>query len=139
MTGNPYQVYRKVQVQTADPGTLILMLYDGAMSFLDQARDKLEKKDYAEKNRLLMRAYDVVAELLSSLNMDAGPVARSLSSLYDYILYRIVVADVNRDPDAIQEVINILSELRGAWERVFSRGMNADRAEPRAAAMGSAL
>lgn len=131
---NPYQQYRQTQVQTAPPEQLVLMLYDGAIRFLEQSRTLMrEGKDAGEH---LGRAQDILIELMGALNMQAGPIAENLYRLYEYYLTRLVKAYAARDLEVVQEVIQHLRELREAW----AAGAAQYRSEqsPATAALGAA-
>ncbi len=131
MTPKHCHAYQQVEVGTADQGTLILLLYDGAIRFSRLAVQRIRERKYEEKGKLLVRAQEIVGELLSCLNMEAGEVAHSLRTIYCYMIRRLIYADVNRDIAAIEEVVSLLSELREAWAVVFHKDM-----EPVAAAGG---
>lgn len=123
---NPYNKYREIQVATATPGQLLLMLYDGAIRFTREAGAALTAGQIEESNRLLQRAQDVLAELMSTLNPDAGQIAQNLYSLYEYMQRRLIEANIKKDPQAAEEVLGLLSGLREAWaEAVHSYGNRA--------------
>ena len=104
------------EILTADPGKLILLLFDGAINFLKQGKLHLLEKKYKEKGRQLMRSHAVVSELLHCLNKEkGGDIAIRLQAIYVYILQRITDADLKRDAGAIDECVGLLSELREAW------------------------
>ena len=69
---NVAHAYLQTQVGTTGQGEIVVMLFDGALRFLAQARDKMQAKDYAGKGQLISRALDIVNELDSSLNMEVG-------------------------------------------------------------------
>ncbi len=123
---NPYQKYHETQVKTADQGRLILMMYDGAIIFLQQARELSREKDFYGKAEKISKTQDILFELISALNMEAGPIAKNLKSLYMYMIKRLFDANTKKDSDAIEESIKILSELRMAWEKITLKpeGMN---------------
>ena len=111
-----YGQYKQVQVNTASPGKLILMLYQGAISTLKKAADLLDKKDFEGKGECLIKAQDIIMELNMALDMGAGQIASSLRQLYVYIYRRLVDANTNLDEEAIRESIGLLERLYGAWE-----------------------
>ena len=111
-----YGQYKQVQVNTASPGKLILMLYQGAISTLKKAADLLDKKDFEGKGECLIKAQDIIMELNMALDMGAGQIASSLRQLYVYIYRRLVDANMNLDQEAIRETIGLLERLYGAWE-----------------------
>lgn len=112
---NPYQLYRETQVQTAPPETLVLMLYDGAIRFLQQARQQISAGEDPEA--AITRAQDIIVELSNSLNYQAGSIAEHLFRLYDYYLFRLVQAYGPHNLEAVTEVVNHLRDLRMAWEQ----------------------
>lgn len=118
---NPYSKYQEVQVKTADQGKLILMMYDGAIIFLQQAREMLNEKDYIGKAEKISRTQDILFELITALNMEAGSVAKNLKSLYMYMIKRLFDANMKKDTVAIEEAIRIMSELREAWEKINTK------------------
>ena len=127
--------YQKVQIKTANKGNLILLLYRGAIKFMNKAIDQLENKDLEGKGNSLMRAQDIVLELMYSLDDkmlgEQNPLAVNLQSLYLYAYRRLVHANVHMDPKPIEEVIMLLQNLLDAWEKVVANeGSGADNAPP---------
>ena len=90
------------------------MLYDGAIRFLGQAIKAIEEKDVAGRNTNLLKAQDIVREFMSTLNMDYE-IAKNLLGLYDFLLQRLIEANVKNDKEIIQEVQSWLIELRDTW------------------------
>lgn len=108
-----YEQYRQTAIQTAPPEQLVVMLYDGAVRFLEQAKTALQEgKDASEP---LNRAQDIVVELSASLNRSAGEVAGNLARLYDFWLHWLLMAQIHRDPAKVDEVLGMARELREAW------------------------
>lgn len=116
---NGVQSYRKTNIITSDPLRLIIMCYEGAIDSLKQAKQKIYEKDYEEKGKAIIKAQDIIEELICSLDFEKGEeIANNLESLYRYMLNRIVEGDLNKDVGAIDEVIGMLSELLFAWQEV---------------------
>jgi len=116
MARYPQNSYLTTEIMTADPGKLILLLFDGAINFLKQGKIYLLEKQYKEKGQQLMRGHAVVSELLNCLDKEkGGEIAIRLQAIYIYILQRITDADLKKDVGAIDECIGLLSELREAW------------------------
>ena len=113
--------YNLVQIKTANKGKLIVMLYQGAIRFMNQALLLLEKKDMEGKGNALIRAQDVILELLYSLDqglLDQGEeLALNLQRLYLYSYRRLVHANVHMDTEAVEEVIKLMQNLLPAWEQ----------------------
>jgi flagellar protein FliS len=126
--------YRKVQTKTANKGNLILLLYRGAIKFMNKAIEQLESKDLEGKGNSLMRAQDIVLELMYSLDDkmlgERNPLAVNLQSLYLYAYRRLVHANVHMDPKPIEEVIALLQNLLDAWEKVVAEGGGVDDDSP---------
>lgn len=108
-----YDQYRQTAIQTAPQEQLIVMLYDGIVRFLEQARGSLvESKDASVP---IGRAQDIIIELATSLNRSAGEVADNLARLYDFWLQWLLQAQIKRDPAKIDEILVMVRELREAW------------------------
>jgi flagellar protein FliS len=111
------QTYRENQVYTADKGTILLMLYQGAIDFLRRARASLDNGDIVEKGRCVSRAHAIISEFLASLDFAVGgEVAQNLEALYVFMLDQITLANLNNDPKPLEVVISLLSTLKEGWE-----------------------
>lgn len=111
--------YMQTHVTTTTPGHLVVMLYDGAISFLEQAKVRICEKDYARKGVLISQALDIIAELDGSLNTEkGGDIARNLHSLYAYCNSRLLLANLRMEIEPIDEVIGILSSFRSAFAEI---------------------
>lgn len=114
------QAYFNTKVSTTDQGQLLLMLYDGALNYLQQARDKMLAKDYANKGILISKVIDIVNELSSSLNMErGGDLAVNLNNLYILCTARLLQANLKMNVDSLDSVTQILSGLRGAYAQIL--------------------
>lgn len=103
----------------ADPHRLICMLLDGALERLSAARGYVERKDLMQKAALLHRVGLIVDELRLSLDHSAGgDIAANLDRLYDYIMRRVVHANLQNDADAIDEAARLLQKIRDAWTAI---------------------
>lgn len=112
--------YKMTQVNTADQGKLILMMYDGAIRFVEIAKTRLTENDVAGKGIYISKAEAVISELMASLNMEAGgEVAVSLEKLYVFMNKQLRIANVNKDTKPLDVVLNILNELKEAWVKIF--------------------
>jgi flagellar protein FliS len=122
---NPWKSYRQVATQTASPGQLVLMLYDGALRFLERGLAGFDHEDPAEANMAVhnnfQRALDIVRELNLALNLEqGGEVASTLRSLYDYFDRLIWESDLRKKPDGAREVVRHLTVLRDAWASMLN-------------------
>jgi flagellar protein FliS len=113
------KVYFETQVTTTSQGQILIMLYDGAIKFLNQAKELIAAKDYAGKGKRISSAIDVINELASSLNAEkGGDLAANLSQLYFYCNKRLFMANSRMDTSPIDEVITILSGIRSAYAQI---------------------
>lgn len=127
---NPYQQYRQNQVVTASPYQLLLMLFDGALRFVRQAGEALERRDNSGANNYLGRAQKIVAELMSSLDFRQGRLPEDLYKIYEYMYRRLVEANVRKSREPLEEVEGMLLELRESWAEAGRRGGNARGRHP---------
>jgi flagellar protein FliS len=108
--------YREEQINGLSQKELILMLYDGAIKFAGDARAAIEKRDYVESYKLIVRGRDVVTELLRILDLErGGDVARNLKRLYVYMIGRLTEVNFTKEVRLLDNVIDILQNLRSAW------------------------
>ncbi|MNT08268.1 Flagellar protein FliS [compost metagenome] len=116
MLANPYQQYQESTLETASQGKLLLMLYDGAIRFLTQASAAMEAKNWQDSHNFILKAEDVITELMACLRMEAGgEIAFNLYRLYEYMNWRLIQANIKRDQAMVLEVQQRLRELREAW------------------------
>lgn len=117
---NAAHAYLQTQVGTTGQGEIVVMLFDGALRFLAQAREKMEAKDYAAKGLLISRALDIINELDSSLNQDVGgELAKNLHQLYFLCTTRLLQANMKLDMAKLDSVVEILTGLRGAFAQIL--------------------
>jgi flagellar protein FliS len=111
------ETYRRMNVETKSPLELVVMLYDGALRFVGDARDAIARKDVPARTEATRRALDIVMELQNTLNMEhGGDIARELDRLYSYIGTRLL--DVTRgEAAAADEVFKLLETLRDGWSQ----------------------
>lgn len=115
---NPYQQYKNSSVNTASPGELTLMLYNGCLKFIHLAKKAIEDNDIKSKNTNLKKAQNIITELMLTLNTDVA-VSQNLLSLYDYINRRLIEANVKNDIQILNEVEGFVVEFRDTWKQVI--------------------
>jgi len=126
------ETYFHTRVQTADRGKLLLMVYDAAIRFVREARQKIIQNDVPGKGAKIDKAYAAIAELRKSLDMEKGKdLARSLDRLYSYLLRQITLANIRNDPQALDVVLQILKDLRSAWDQVVQKERKAPQSVDR--------
>ena len=121
------QAYARIGLETgvaaASPQRLIVMLYDGALAALAEAKGHIAAGRTAQKGRAIGKAISIVDEgLKAALDVSqGGDIARSLMQLYDYVSRRLLIANLRDDVGLIDEANQLLSELRGAWATLAER------------------
>ena len=116
------QAYFQAQVTTTSQGQLLILLYDGGIKYLTQAKEKIAARDVQAKGLLISRALDVISELDGSLNLEkGGSLAENLHKLYFYCSTKLLRANLRQDPALIDEVINVLTGLRSAYAEILDR------------------
>lgn len=114
--------YLEMKIQTATPEMLTAMLYEGAIRFLKQAVNSIDKKDWHDVNANIVRAQDIVAELNVTLDRSrGGDIAKNLATIYDYVNRRLIEANIKKDAGYINDCIGILSSLNSAWSEVVKK------------------
>jgi flagellar protein FliS len=114
LSANKY--YQTNQISTAGRGSLLIMVYDGAIRFLIEGKNAMNNKRIEEQNRNLTKAQTLITELMTTLDHSINPeLARNLEKLYMYMLDKLVDANVYDKVENIDEVIILLKDLRDAW------------------------
>lgn len=118
------QTYAAVEIESgvhaADPHKLIAMLYQGALLAITNAKNALLRKDVAAKGAAISKAIMIIGDgLQASLDKNVGgELAHNLDALYGYMNVRLLQANANNDVAALDEVAQLLGELKGAWDTI---------------------
>ncbi len=118
------KAYNKVGVESgvtaADPHKLIAMLYQGALLAIANAKNGILRNDIPAKGKAISHAILIIDNgLNASLDKEVGgALALNLSALYDYMSKRLLVANMNNDITALDEVARLLTDLKGSWEEI---------------------
>lgn len=108
-------------VEGADRHQLTSMLFDGAIDRINQARGAIRRGDVPAKGMYFGKALAIINELRGSLDHKAGTeLAGRLDALYDYASRRLLHAQLNDDERAIDEVVDLLTPVRDAWQQIRS-------------------
>jgi flagellar protein FliS len=123
----PWNSYRKVSTQTASPAQLVLMLYDGAISFLERGLAGFNYTDPLEFNQTInnnvQRAQAIIYDMNARLDMQkGGEIAENFRRLYNYFYGRLQEANLKKKKPPIEEVLGHLRELREGWAEMLRRG-----------------
>ena len=135
--GNQANQYKTQQILTATQEEILLMLYDGAIKFLVIAKKAMEAGDIQKSHTHLIKTQNIISEFMATLDMEVGgEVAKNLYSLYDYYIYRLVQANMKKDPAMIDEVIGHLRDLKKTWEQAIEIAAKEKAAEQSETAYG---
>lgn len=120
MNAQAYKDYKKTTVESASPGKLLLMLYDGLIKDVDIAREAIEKKDINTAHNRLMNAQDIMLELMSTLNMDYE-ISKELLNLYSYLRQQLAEANLKKDGQILSDIRGIIVDLRDTWREAIKK------------------
>lgn len=136
VTAHAAQAYTRIGLETgvaaASPQRLIVMLYDGALAAIAEARSHMRDGRTAQKGRAIGKAISIVDQgLKAALDVaQGGAIARQLMDLYDYIGRLLLQGNLRDDPTRLEEASRLLSELRGAWVALAERQASPSLASP---------
>jgi flagellar protein FliS len=117
-----YATYKQIDITTSNPMKIVLMLYDGAIQFLQRSVKYAENSDIKNKNIYANKARDIIVELNNSLDMKAGgDLAQNLGRIYLFMNRHLLQANWSNDINAVKEVIQLLTNLREAWQDVYDQ------------------
>lgn len=114
------QQYNRSRILTASPAELTLLLYDGAIKFCNLAIVAIEKKDIPAAHTNIVKVEKIIEEFRSTLNRDY-PVAEDFDRVYCYLLKRLQDANVKKDIDIINEILEHLRSMRDTWKQVMQQ------------------
>ena len=114
------QQYNRSRILTASPAELTLLLYDGAIKFCNLAIVAIEKKDSPAAHTNLVKVEKIIEEFRSTLNRDY-PVAEDFDRVYCYLLRRLQDANVKKDIEIINEILEHLRSMRDTWKQVMQQ------------------
>jgi flagellar protein FliS len=117
---NPYQQYKDQSVQYASPGELISMLFNGCVKYIRWGMEAICREDIEKAHTNIIRAQDIIRELILSLNMDYD-ISEGLMALYAYMHSKLVQANINKDQEILIEVLEMVTVLRDAWEEALKQ------------------
>jgi flagellar protein FliS len=115
---NPYQSYQQNAINTASPGELTLMLYNGCLKFIHIAKTAIAEKNIELKNTNIQKAQKIIQELMVTLNPELE-VSKSMMPLYDYVYRRLIEANIKSDLAILEEVEEFVTDFRDTWKQVI--------------------
>ena len=124
-----YGAYRKVDVETASQGKLVVMLFNGVIQRAEEAKRQLEKNNNTHVHNNLIRAQEILGELRGALNMKAGTIAENLDRIYEYLQHLLIQANLRKDAAFIEECLAHVVPIRDTWDEAFSLAARETAAE----------
>lgn len=121
---NPYNKYIKQyqtsNITTATPEKLMIMLFDGAIQFLQKAKSAIDSKNLSERSDNIESARKIIRELMRSIDLENGnSVSKQLFRLYNKMAMKLIKANVSRDVNLIEEVITDLVNIRWGFQKAI--------------------
>lgn len=110
--------YQQNSVTTAPPGELTLMLFNGCLKFIHIAKNAINEKNVELKNRNLVKAQNIIQELMVTLNMDIS-ISKDMMALYDFIYRQLIEANLKNDTRILNDVEGLVTEFRDTWKQVI--------------------
>lgn len=121
---NGANAYARVGIETgvtaASPHQLIVMLFEGALVAVSSALQSMQAGDIQHRGQAISKAITIIDDgLRASLDKESGgDIAESLDALYDYMSRLLLLANLKNQPDMLEEVYRLLSELKAAWDGI---------------------
>ncbi len=123
MDNRAAQSYRVQEIMTASPTRLIALLYDRAITSLNEAIEAIAAGDIERRYRANNRAVEIIAHLAMTLDMEqGGQIAKNLDQLYRFMLTRLPQVDLRNDPKPAKEIIRLLEPIRASWHELATNG-----------------
>jgi len=121
MPMNAAAAYQDNRIKTASSAELTLMLYEGAIKFCNIAKGAIEEQDISKANLNIIKAEKIITELRSNLDFKY-PVAQDFENVYNYVYGRLVEANIRKDKEILEEVLEHLRGIRDTWKEVMKLG-----------------
>lgn len=115
---NAYNQYKENSVYTAAPEELTLMLYNGLVKFIMQAQLAIDEKNIEKSNNCIIRAQNILYEFQNTLDMSYD-ISSNLALIYDYMVRRLIQANMKKDKEILEEVLDLAKELRDVWAQAM--------------------
>ncbi|WP_088104272.1 flagellar export chaperone FliS [Halalkalibacter urbisdiaboli] len=115
---NPQQAYQQNKAVTSSPGELTLMLYNGCLKFVNAAKDAMKKEDIQTRHINLVKAQNIIRELMVTLKTD-NELGKNMLALYDFILSRLTDANTENSLSKLGEAEELIVSFRDTWKEAI--------------------
>lgn len=124
---NGLDIYKETRIKTASRGQLVVILYDAVIKFLNISLEKMDQKKYDEANINILKAQNVITELLSALNINTGDeISNNIFTLYQFFKKELMEANRSKNQEKIKTVISLIKDLREAWDQISATEIQTD-------------
>jgi flagellar protein FliS len=114
--------YRQTEVQSRSPLELVVMLYDGALRFMNEAKAGFAEGNIPRRAEAMSRTMAIIDQLQNTLDMKAGgDIAQSLDQLYTYVRERLLQASLQQSAAPVDEAMAVITNLREGWAEITAR------------------
>jgi flagellar protein FliS len=113
--------YKKVDVETASQGKLIVLLFNGAIQRAEEAKRQIAAGSIENVHNNLIRAQEILGELRGALDMSTGAIAQNLDRIYEYLQHLLITANLQKAVQPIEECLSHLTTLRDTWKEAFEK------------------
>jgi flagellar protein FliS len=115
------QAYKETQITTTDPGTVLLLLYQGAIDALNRAAGFMAAGNMADKGKQILKANDIINQFIASLDFEVGgELAHNLEGLYRFMLEQILFANAHNEAKPLTTVVSLLTTLKSGWDEAVA-------------------
>ncbi|APM39299.1 flagellar export chaperone FliS [Clostridium kluyveri] len=119
-TANAYSTYKTNSINYASKDQLLLMLVDGAVKFVKIGRQAVIDKDIKKAHENIIKTQNIFYELIATLDVSrAGDWGQSLMSVYDFIVRRLIDANMKKDIAILDEIIPLIENVKDTWEQAY--------------------
>lgn len=122
---NAYNAYKTNSVNYASKEQLLLMVVDGAVKFSKIAKQGIEEKDIKKAHENIVKTQNIFYELMATLDVEkGGEWAENLMKIYDFIIQRLLEANIKKDVKIMDEIIPIIEDIRDTWHEAYKVSKN---------------
>ena len=114
-------INKPIQVEGATKGKIVVLLFEGTIKFLRKASKAIDENNIQDAHNNIVKAENILYELMSTLNMDAGEIADNLMRLYDFMIWQLIEANRDKDKNKVESVIELLLPLCDAWKQIVEK------------------
>ncbi|BDR87047.1 flagellar export chaperone FliS [Clostridium tetani] len=122
---NAYNTYKTNSVNYASKEQLLLMVLDGAVKFSKIAKQGIEEKDIVKAHENIIKTQNIFYELMATLDVEqGGQWAENLMRIYDFIVQKLLEANIKKDVKVMNEIIPLIEEIRDTWHEAYKIAKN---------------